>query len=68
MKSKTSVASTLGVRVFLLVLSKQNFNNTISRIAQVVAVANYLSRISYFYNFLEAQGVIMYRNVILWDN
>ena len=44
----------LGIRVFLPILSKEKFNTTSSMIAKVVAVADYLSRVSYFYNFLKA--------------
>ena len=58
----------MGIGVFFLILSKQKFNTTSSATAELVAVASYLPRVSYFCNFLEVQGAVTYKNVILQNN
>ena len=68
MKSYTGEASTFRYGMFSFMLLKQKLNTTSLTTAELVGVANYLLKVSYFRNFLEAQGVEVKRNIILQVN
>ena len=68
LKSHAGGASTFGHGVFSSMSSKQKLNMTSSTTAELVGVADYLPKASYFRNFMEGQGFEVKRNVILHDN
>ena len=67
-KSHTGDASTFRYGVFSSVSSKPKLNTTSSTIAELIRVADYLSKVSYFRNFLEVQSTKIKRNANLQDN
>ena len=67
-KSCTGAASTMGYGVLASVYAKNNNNTKISTEAELVGVADFLPKVSYLRLFIEAQGLVLKRNVILQDN
>ena len=66
--SHTGGTTTIGYGVVCSMSSKQKINTNSSTCAELVGVSNYFLKLSCAKLFLEAQGVMLRRNIIYQDN
>ena len=67
-KSCTGVPSTMGFEVLASMCVKKKLTKKSLIESEIVGVADYLPKVSYLRLFIEAEGSLLKRNIILQDN
>ena len=67
-RSQTGGATTMGYGVVCSMSSKQKINTNSSTFTELVGVSDYFPKLSHAKLFLEAQGVMLRRNIVYQDN
>ena len=67
-ESHTGAATTFGWGLFSSMSSKQKLNTNSSTRSELVGVADWMPKVSYFRLFLNAQNIAIKKNVVLQDN